>query len=41
MSNIESRIKLLNGQIEINTAPGEGTKVMITMPARASRISWH
>ncbi|WP_128546569.1 sensor histidine kinase [Larkinella soli] len=36
IGNIESRVALLNGHIEWNTAPGQGTRAIVELPFRMS-----
>ena len=30
--SMEERVTLLNGKFEINSSPGNGTKIMVTIP---------
>ncbi len=32
LRNIESRVRMLKGELDFQTAPGKGTSVMITIP---------
>lgn len=37
LKNIESRVRLLQGELDIQTAPGKGTSVLVALPVSSSK----